>query len=152
VSVACVGPVTAAAAEAAGAADVVVAKPARLGAMVRALAGHFVSRALRLDLSGIEVVVQGARLEVDGSEVRLTRRERLLLESLIGSGGAMLSKSELARVAWDDDVVEHTVEVAVNRLRSKLGRAGVALETSNRRGYRLEARRAAHSDRRHKAI
>ena len=35
---------------------------------------------------------------------------------------------------------EHTVEVTVNRLRTKLGRAAVALETSNRRGYRLAMR------------
>jgi DNA-binding response OmpR family regulator len=34
-------------------------------------------------------------------------------------------------------VNEHTVEVTVNRLRNKLGPAAVALETTNRRGYRL---------------
>jgi DNA-binding response OmpR family regulator len=34
-------------------------------------------------------------------------------------------------------VSEHAVEVAVNRLRVKLGPAAVALETTNRRGYRL---------------
>ena len=32
---------------------------------------------------------------------------------------------------------EHAVEVAVNRLRTKLGPAAGALETTNRRGYRL---------------
>jgi uroporphyrinogen-III synthase len=140
VTVACVGPVTAGAARAAGAADVVVAKPARLGAMVRALSQRMAERAQHLDLAGVKVVVQGARLSVGGEEVRLTRRERLLLEFLLRSEGTVLSKSRLSQVAWEAGVEEHTVEVAVSRLRSKLGPAGAALETSNRRGYRLIAR------------
>jgi uroporphyrinogen-III synthase len=140
VTVACVGPVTAGAARAAGAGDVTVATPARLGAMVRALAGRMAERAQHLDLAGVEVVVQGARLEVSGEEVRLTRRERLLLEFLLQSEGTMLSKGRLSQVAWEAGVEEHTVEVAISRLRSKLGAAGAALETTNRRGYRLIAR------------
>jgi uroporphyrinogen-III synthase len=71
VTVACVGPVTAGAASAAGAADLVVAKPARLGAMVRALSQRMADRAQHLELAGVEVVVQGARLCVGGQEVRL---------------------------------------------------------------------------------
>jgi uroporphyrinogen-III synthase len=140
VTVACVGPVTAGAAQAAGAGDVAVATPARLGAMVRALSQRMAERAQHLDLAGVEVVVQGARLEVSGKEVRLTRRERLLLEFLLRSEGTMLSKGRLSQVAWEAGVEEHTVEVAVSRLRSKLGPAGAALETTNRRGYRLIAR------------
>jgi uroporphyrinogen-III synthase len=148
VSVACVGPLTAVAARNAGATDVVVASPARLGAMVRALAERFAGRARQLDLAGFEVTVQGAHLQVGKKEVRLTRRERLLLESLIGSGGAMLSKRRLSEVAWEEDVVEHTVEAAVNRLRGKLGPAGAALENTNRRGYRLAVIDRSRSDRR----
>lgn len=137
---ACVGPVTAAAAREAGAASVIVAEPARLGSLVRALTQHFSGRARRLELSGVSVVIQGGRLEISGNEVRLTRRERSLLEFLLDADGAVLSKANLAGVAWDADVDEHTVEAAVNRLRRKLGPAAVALVTSNRRGYRLVTR------------
>ena len=49
----------------------------------------------------------------------------------------MLSKERLAATAWDAPVDDHTVEVAVNRLRRKLGPAALALETTNRRGYRI---------------
>jgi uroporphyrinogen-III synthase len=140
VTLACVGPVTAGAARAAGAADVAVATPARLGAMVRALADRMAERAQHLDLASVEVIVQGARLEVSGKEVRLTRRERLLLEFLLRSEGTVLSKGRLSQVAWETGAEEHTVEVAVGRLRNKLGPAGAALETTNRRGYRLIAR------------
>lgn len=140
VTVACVGSVTAAAAVRAGAAQLVVASPARLGAMVRALGEHLAGRAARLDLAGVPVVVQGARVGIGGTEVRLTRRERLLFGALLAPGDGVLSKRRLAQAAWETDVDEHTVEVAVNRLRRKLGRAAPALETTNRRGYRLVSR------------
>jgi DNA-binding response OmpR family regulator len=97
-------------------------------------------RAQHLNLAGVEVVVQGAWIEVGGREVRLTRRERLLLDFLLRSEGTILSKSRLSQVAWEAGVEEHTVEVAVSRLRSKLGPAGAALETTNGRGYRLITR------------
>ena len=49
----------------------------------------------------------------------------------------MLSKRSLSEQAWDDRAGDHTVEVTVNRLRAKLGPAADALQTTNRRGYRL---------------
>jgi DNA-binding response OmpR family regulator len=107
---------------------------------VRALAEHFKGRARRIELAGLPVTIQGARLEIAAVEVRLTPRERSLLEYLLDSEGAMLSKSRLADAAWGTGIDEHTVEVAVNRLRRKLGPAASALETANRRGYRLVAR------------
>jgi DNA-binding response OmpR family regulator len=74
---------------------------------------------------------------VDGAEVRLTPRERRLLDAMLATGGAVVSKERLADTAWDAPVDAHTVEVAVNRLRRKLGPAAAVLETSNRRGYRI---------------
>src|SRR5688500_165902 len=134
---ACVGPLTAEAARAAGMANVVTAEPSRLGSMIGLLADHLGRRGRDFDVAGLAVRVQGARVSVDGSEVRLTPRERTLLEAIVAAGGAVLSKRTLAQVAWAGTVSEHTVEVTVNRLRAKLGPAAVALETTNRRGYRL---------------
>ena len=142
VTVACVGPVTAWAAEAAGAVDPVVAVPSRLGAMIRALTERMAARAVHRRLGDTAVVIQGATLSVGERQVRLTRRERTLLEILLDSDGSVLSKRRLSQLAWDDGVDEHTVEVAVNRLRRKLGPAAPALETANRRGYRLVAQSA----------
>ena len=137
VTSACVGAVTAAAARAAGLPDVVTAQPHRLGSMVRALAEHLADRGTTLSVAGTTLRHQGSRVSVDGAEARLTPRERRLLDVLLGTDGAVLSKERLAAVAWDAPVDEHTVEVAVNRLRRKLGPAAVALETTNRRGYRI---------------
>jgi uroporphyrinogen-III synthase len=134
---ACVGPVTARAAKEAGLPGVVTAEPARLGSMIGLLAEHLGRKGREFEIAGRAVRVQGARVAIDGDEVRLTPRERTLFEAMLAAGGAVLSKRTLAQQAWSGSVSEHTVEVTVNRLRAKLGPAAVALETSNRRGYRL---------------
>ncbi len=134
---ACVGPLTAEAARDGGLANVVTAEPTRLGSMIGLLAEHLGRRARAFDVAGLDLRIQGARVSVGGSQVRLTPRERTLLEAMIAAGGAVMSKRTLAQVAWAGAVSEHTVEVTMNRLRSKLGPAAVALQTSNRRGYRL---------------
>ena len=134
---ACVGPITARAARDVGLPGVVTAEPSRLGSMIGLLAEHLGRRAREFEVAGLPVRLQGARLAIDGQEVRLTPRERTLLEAMAAAGGAVLSKRTLAQLAWTTTVSEHTVEVTVNRLRAKLGPAAVALQTSNRRGYRL---------------
>lgn len=134
---ACVGPVTAKAARSVGLPGVVTAEPARLGSMIGLLAEHLGRRAREFRVAGQALRVQGARVAIDGQEVRLTPRERTLLEAMLAARGAVLSKRTLSQLAWSSAVSEHTVEVTVNRLRTKLGPAAMALETSNRRGYRL---------------
>jgi uroporphyrinogen-III synthase len=137
VACACVGPVTADAARAAGLAGVITAEPSRLGSMIGLLAEHLGRRGREFEIAGLALRVQGARVSVAGAEVRLTPRERTLLAAMMAAGGAVQSKRTLAQLAWAGAVSEHTVEVTMNRLRAKLGPAAVALETSNRRGYRL---------------
>jgi uroporphyrinogen-III synthase len=143
---ACVGTVTATAASDAGFEQVVVPQRSRLGPMVRVLTDRMATLGREFGMAGRAVRLQGGRLAIADRHVQLTPRERTLLEALVGAGGAVVSKQALARVAWSEPVEEHTVEVTVNRLRRKLGGASTALETSNRRGYRLamtETSRAA---------
>lgn len=138
VRVACVGPVCASTAESVGAADPIVPKRARLGAMVQAVVQGMAGSMQRLHLAGTEVSVQGGAAVVDGDEVRLSERERALLHALVGARGAVVAKRNLLRDVWRDECAdEHTVEVTVARLRRRLGPAGDALETVPRRGYRL---------------
>jgi len=133
----CVGPVTAARATEVGLPHVVSAVPSRLGPMVRTLTEALAERAHEVELAGIDLRVQGSCLLVGDQVERLTPRERALLEVLLLSRGAVVSKQVLSERAWDDRADDHTVEVTVNRLRGKLGPAADALETRNRRGYRL---------------
>jgi len=142
VVVACVGPLTGAVAVDAGAVDPVIPSPNRLGSMVRAIAERISARSRELDLDGSAARWQGSLIEVAGCQGRLTPLERAILETLVGCSGAVVSKQTLGRAAWGSTADEHTVEVAVNRLRSKLGQGASALQTTNRRGYRLVDRSA----------
>jgi uroporphyrinogen-III synthase len=133
----CVGPVTAARAIEVGLPHVVSTAPSRLGPMVRTLTEVLAERAHDVQLAGVGLRVQGSCLVVGDRVERLTPRERALLEVLLLSRGAVISKQVLSERAWDEAAGDHTVEVTVNRLRGKLGPAADALETRNRRGYRL---------------
>lgn len=136
----CVGPVCVATMKGLGVDRVAVPVRSRLGAMVQALVVVMAGRTLTLELAGSRVVLQGAVAVVDDHEVRLTDKERGLLHALVRGRGAVVPKARLRREVWPDDAVEeHAVEVTVARLRRRLGRAGDAVETVPRRGYRLAA-------------
>jgi len=143
---ACVGPVCAETAAGIGIANSVTPARARLGSMVLALTRAFDDRRIGARIAGIEVLVQGRVVVVGGAAERLTDRERAVLQILVEARGAVVTKRELLRGAWrHEDVDEHAVEMAVARLRRRLGRAGAAIETVPRRGYRLRpSANAAH--------
>lgn len=144
----CVGPVCAEAAVDLGAGRVAQPRRARLGPMVQTLAERFAGREILFRLQGVEVVVQGALLVVDGTEVALSDRERGVLAVLAERPGVVVSKATLLRRVWGSGQAdEHVVEVSVARLRERLGRAGPGLRTEVRRGYRLAVEGAATSTR-----
>ncbi|MBA3956332.1 MAG: uroporphyrinogen-III synthase [Acidimicrobiia bacterium] len=116
---------------------------ARVGAMVDALVGHLGQRSRRFELGGVEVTLRGTLAVIDGREVWLADRERALLALLARRPGMVVAKAELLRRVWRSDGIDgadgHAVEVAVGRLRRRLGAAGAGLQTVPRRGYRLVA-------------
>ncbi len=137
----CVGPVCAT-----GLTDEVLATPLvpekhRLGAMVQQIAHHFAADGAMIELAGAPVRLQG-RLVVldDGTEARLTDRERAILDVLLERPGAVRSKRELLQRVWNGvENDEHLVEVTIARLRQRLGPAADGIETVIRRGYRASA-------------
>lgn len=140
VTVVCLTRATSLAAASLGLLEVVRPVRARVGAMVDALVDHLSGRTQRLELGGVDVTVQGSLAVIDGTEVWLAERERALLAALARRPGMVMAKAELLRRVWRSDGVEcHAVEVAVCRLRRRLGPAGIALQTVPRRGYRLVA-------------
>jgi DNA-binding winged helix-turn-helix (wHTH) protein len=105
---------------------------------VHALVAHFQCATVRLRLDGCDVALQGALARVGTEEVWLTARERAVLDVLARRPGTVVAKEELLRSVWGADEVDlHAVEVAVGRLRRRLGPAGGAVEAVPRRGYRL---------------
>ena len=87
--------------------------------------------ALRLDIASRECTL-------DGEALPLTAQEFSLLQALMESPDAPLTREELLRTAWGyQDVGEtRTVDVHIQRLRRKLGAS--CIETVYKLGYRLK--------------
>ncbi len=115
----------------------------RVGAVLRRAQAPPVAGASRTLRAGpIAVDLNAMRVEVDGAEVRLTPTEYRLLVSLMERRGRVQSRDQLLRAAWDIHVrIEtRTVDMHVQRLRSKLGPAGHLIETVRGFGYRFRDR------------
>jgi two-component system phosphate regulon response regulator PhoB len=77
--------------------------------------------------------------------LRLTRKEKELLELLESQPGRCFSRPFLLRHVWgySDEARTRTVDVHVSRLRKKLGeRRDIAIHAVVRRGYMLERQAA----------
>jgi uroporphyrinogen-III synthase len=136
---ACVGPVCARGATDVGILAPLVPPVGRLGLMVRALSERLAGERRTVAMAGIDVVLQGLVAMVGESRVRLNSRERALLDALASRPGSVVSRPALVREMWPSNGVgHHAVEVAVARLRPRLGPAGAALVAVPGRGYRLD--------------
>ncbi|MDQ6728097.1 MAG: uroporphyrinogen-III synthase [Actinomycetota bacterium] len=136
---ACVGPVCARGALDAGVEEPLVPSVGRLGLLVRALSEHLVAERRTLSMAGVDVVLQGLVAVVGDRRVRLNGRERALLDTLAVRPGTVVSRPALISRMWSATGADpHAVEVAVARLRPRLGPAGAALVAVPGRGYRLD--------------
>ena len=137
---ACVGPVTAAPLERLGV-PTVQPERSRLGALVRTVVEELPARRTKAVKAGPhDLRLRGHSVLVDGTPVELTARQAGVLAALVDSGGRVLSRPELLKLAWRDEPAdEHAVEMTVARLRTALGPAGKVVQTVVKRGYRLAA-------------
>jgi two-component system, OmpR family, phosphate regulon response regulator PhoB len=78
---------------------------------------------------------------VAGDPVDLTPTEFKLLLILAERRGRVQARAHLLESVWDaaPDIQTRTVDMHVQRLRAKLGRAGDLIETVRGFGYRLRA-------------
>ena len=76
-----------------------------------------------------------------GRELRLTRRERGLLEILLSARSKVISKDKIAErlFSYDDEAGVAAIELYVHRLRKKISDSGLAIRTIRGLGYSLEA-------------
>ena len=81
------------------------------------------------------------RVTVDDAEMDLTPTEFKLLVTLAERRGRVQSRASLLEIVWDaaPDIQTRTVDMHVQRLRTKLGAAGDLIETVRGFGYRLRA-------------
>jgi two-component system, OmpR family, phosphate regulon response regulator PhoB len=83
---------------------------------------------------------------VDGAMVPLTPREFSLLETLVRSGGRVLTRTDLILQAFSspDGLHERSVDAHIKSLRRKLGSARDAVETVRGLGYRFADEGRSH--------
>jgi two-component system, OmpR family, phosphate regulon response regulator PhoB len=115
----------------------------RVGAILRRMTKD--SRADVLTVGPIQIDRGEHRVRVDGAEVDLTATEYKLLLLLAERRGRVQDRAKLLESVWDaaPDIQTRTVDMHVQRLRSKLGPAGDLLETVRGFGYRLTAKHSA---------
>jgi len=79
------------------------------------------------------------RVTVDAAEIELTATEFKLLRTLIEREGRVQSRAQLLESVWQahPDIQTRTVDMHVQRLRQKLGKAGDCIETVRGAGYRF---------------
>ena len=92
-----------------------------------------------LKIGPIEIHRDEHRVRVDGNDVELTATEYKLLLLLAERRGRVQDRAKLLESVWEaaPDIQTRTVDMHVQRLRSKLGVAGEAIETVRGFGYRL---------------
>jgi len=81
------------------------------------------------------------RVLVNGADVELTPTEYKLLLTLAERRGRVQARAHLLETVWDaaPDIQTRTVDMHIQRLRTKLGEAGDLIETVRGFGYRLRA-------------
>lgn len=115
----------------------------RVGAVLRRAQAPAVAGAARtLRGGGIVVDLSALTVTVNGNDLELTPTEYRLLVSLLERRGRVQDRQQLLRAAWDVNarIETRTVDMHVQRLRTKLGEAGNWIETVRGFGYRFRAR------------
>ena len=136
---ACVGSVCAEAARGEGVENPIEPSVGRLGLMIRALCERLEARQRTVTLQGIDVVVQGFAVHVDGRTLELPPLEQAVLSMLLERPGAVVSRSQLLQQVWGTAATDpHVLEATITRLRRRLGRCGPAVRPIPGRGYRLD--------------
>ncbi len=113
----------------------------RVSAVLRRVRSPAVDRTRRVLRGGpIQMDLDALRVTVDDVEVELTPTEYRLLVVLLERRGRVQSRDQLLRSAWDIhvDIETRTVDMHVQRLRTKLGTAGSLIETVRGFGYRFQ--------------
>jgi two-component system, OmpR family, phosphate regulon response regulator PhoB len=115
----------------------------RVGAVLRRSQSPALGGSGRMLRGGpVAVDLNALSVTVDGRVLDLTPTEYRLLVTLIERRGRVQSRQQLLETAWDIHarIETRTVDMHVQRLRSKLGEHGHLIETARGFGYRFKAR------------
>ena len=114
---------------------------ARIKSVLRRTSGHKVPQAAArtnsLVVEGLHLDMEFKRCMVDGTEVKLSRKEFELLAYLISHRGRVCSREQILSRVWSDEVVvlDRTIDVNITRVRQKIGPYGAYIVTKSGYGY-----------------
>jgi two-component system phosphate regulon response regulator PhoB len=113
----------------------------RVGAILRRTGSATPVSADTLVIGPLHIDRAAMTVRVDGQDVELTPTEFKLLLTLAERRGRVQGRGHLLETVWEaaPDIQTRTVDMHVQRLRSKLGAAGELIETVRGFGYRLRA-------------
>ena len=113
----------------------------RVGAILRRVSAAGTSANDALTIAPIEIDRSAHRVKIDGQEIELTATEFKLLLTLAERRGRVQARAHLLETVWDaaPDIQTRTVDMHIQRLRTKLGVASDLIETVRGFGYRLRA-------------
>jgi len=124
-------------------ADDYLAKPfemselfARLRVMERRLT---TSRTAEITIGEVTLDINDHRVTLNGEDVDLSRREFMLLKSLMEKAGRVQTRSTLENrlYSWGEEISSNALEVHVHHLRKKFGASFI--KTVRGVGYRIDA-------------
>jgi two-component system phosphate regulon response regulator PhoB len=113
----------------------------RVGAILRRMSAGGTGPTDILNVGAITIDREEHRVSVGGTMVELTPTEYKLLLILAERRGRVQSRAHLLETVWEaaPDIQTRTVDMHVQRLRTKLGDAGDLIETVRGFGYRLKS-------------
>jgi len=113
----------------------------RVGAILRRVRAEQQQVGDELAVGPIHMDKSAHKVRVDGTEIELTPTEFRLLLLLAERRGRVQARGHLLETVWDaaPDIQTRTVDMHIQRLRTKLGNAGELIETVRGFGYRMRA-------------
>ncbi|MEC0124839.1 response regulator transcription factor [Paenibacillus pabuli] len=123
---------------------------AKIRSQLRRVYGDYAVRheERKVELDGLTVYLERLEMELGDRKIQLTKKETILLETLLRRSPKLVSRETILEKLWDDSFVDdNTLSVNVTRVRKRLTELGItdALETVRGSGYRLNSNWKASS-------
>jgi DNA-binding response OmpR family regulator len=94
-------------------------------------------QALDPEFCGLRISPAGGTMEYDNKAVSLAATELQIMLGLVRAAGETVRRSTMERIAWgiDEPVTPNALDVALHRLRKKLGQIGCPVQIATIRGH-----------------
>jgi DNA-binding response OmpR family regulator len=93
-----------------------------------------------LEASDIKLYIDKEKVVAESKEIKLTKKEFMILEYLLRNKGQVLSRNQILEHVWDRnvDIFTNIVDTHIKNLRNKLGKSSRIIESIYGSGYRIE--------------